>query len=146
MLGLTYLMPDCWLEVILHSEVPTISYLGTRFPGFPHPGMVSKFPVPTVCITFSLSKLHSSPLTQKTEMLRSQSQTTASGRLNGVFICTLPLAEGRAIESRELPTVMPQCPRNQATFTAPMTFPFIPLFNPHPVSYENKIGRESCTP
>jgi hypothetical protein len=94
-------MPDCWLEVILHSEVPAISHLGTRFLCFSYPGMVSKFPVPSLCISCSLSVLRSSQLTQKTEMPRSLSQATASGRHNDVFISTLPLAEGPAVGARE---------------------------------------------
>jgi hypothetical protein len=34
MLGLEYLMPDCWLEVNLHSEGPATAQLGQGFPWF----------------------------------------------------------------------------------------------------------------
>jgi hypothetical protein len=34
MLGLVYLMPDCWLEVILHPEGPATGRLDQGFPWF----------------------------------------------------------------------------------------------------------------
>jgi hypothetical protein len=34
MLGLAYLMPDCWLEVILHLEGPATGQLVQGFPWF----------------------------------------------------------------------------------------------------------------
>jgi hypothetical protein len=34
MLGLAYLIPDCWLEVTLHPEGPATSQLDQDFPWF----------------------------------------------------------------------------------------------------------------
>jgi hypothetical protein len=34
MLGLAYLMPDCWLEVSLHQEDPATGELDQGFPWF----------------------------------------------------------------------------------------------------------------
>jgi hypothetical protein len=35
MLGLEYLMPDCWIEVNLHQESPATGRMDQHFPWFP---------------------------------------------------------------------------------------------------------------
>jgi hypothetical protein len=47
MLGLAYLMPDCWLEVSLHPEGPATAQLDQGFP-WPQEQILSWYPNSTL--------------------------------------------------------------------------------------------------